>query len=70
VLDLSASGLRIKTHLPVPCGTLVDIYTETTTARGTVCRCEGVGGSFVIGVAEAHTSPLQNELEHAPIRAI
>ena len=50
VLDRSGSGMRLRTPLPVPRGTAVEIHMNETLAGGTVCRCEPDNVSYTVGV--------------------
>lgn len=42
--------MRLRTPLPVPCGTAIEIDARETIALGSVCRCEPDNGSYMIGV--------------------
>jgi hypothetical protein len=55
VCDISGSGMRLRTALPVPCGTLVEIEVNETLALGSVCRCEPDNGSYTLGVEISET---------------
>jgi hypothetical protein len=50
ILDISGSGMRLYSRLPVPCGTLIEIELNKTLARGNVCRCEPKQNSYELGV--------------------
>ena len=39
-LDVSGSGMRLRSSLPVPCGVQVEIETDELTSLGEICRCE------------------------------
>jgi len=55
VRDISGSGMRLRTSLPVPCGTPIEIEAQETLALGSVCRCEPDNGSYTIGVQISDT---------------
>jgi len=46
--------MRLRTPLPVPCGTLVEIRMNKTLTRGAVCRCEPDSVSYIVGVQLSH----------------
>jgi len=50
VLDMSASGMRLRSSLPVPCGTTVEVEIGRTVARGAICRCEPLEDSYELGI--------------------
>ena len=50
VCDISGSGMRLRTQLPVPCGTSVEIEANEMLALGSVCRCEPDDGSYTLGI--------------------
>jgi PilZ domain-containing protein len=55
VRDISGSGMRLRTSLPVPCGTPIEIEAQETLILGSVCRCEPDNGSYTIGVQISET---------------
>jgi hypothetical protein len=55
VRDISGSGMRLRTSLPVPCGTPIEIEAHETLTLGSVCRCEPDDGSYMIGVQISET---------------
>jgi hypothetical protein len=57
VLDISGSGMRLHSKLPVPCGTPIEIEVNDTVARGSVCRCKPEQGSYELGVEVSETVP-------------
>lgn len=57
VLDISGSGMRLRTRLPIPCGARIEIEVNDTVATGSVCRCEPQQGSYEIGVQVSETAP-------------
>ncbi len=59
ILDISGSGMRLHSKLPVPCGTPIEIEVEVnhTVARGSVCRCKPKQGSYELGVQVSETAP-------------
>ena len=64
MLDVSGSGMRLRSKLPLPCGALVEIESDHLLSRGSVCRCEaepsGQPGQdfYEIGILVSVTSPL------------
>ena len=57
VLDISGSGMRLHSKLPVPCGTPIEIELNHTVARGSVCRCNPVQDFYELGVQVSETAP-------------
>jgi hypothetical protein len=55
VCDISGSGMRLRTPLPVPCGTPIEVEAREMLALGSVCRCESDSGSYVLGVQISET---------------
>jgi hypothetical protein len=55
ILDVSGSGMRLHSRLPVPCGALIEVETEHTVSRGTVCRCSEQDRSYEVGVQVSET---------------
>jgi hypothetical protein len=58
ILDVSGSGMRLESTLPSPCGALIEIETNRTVSRGTVCRCNEQNSSFEVGVQVSETDPV------------
>src|SRR5580658_4323934 len=50
ILDISGSGMRIRSKFPIPCGAIIEILANQTVSRGTVCRCNEQGLSYEIGI--------------------
>jgi len=65
VRDISGSGMRLRTPLPVPCGTSIEIETQEMLAVGSVCRCEPDEGSYTLGVQISKVGAPQRTLEGA-----
>jgi len=63
VLDVSASGMRLRSGLPVARGTSVEVGLARTVAQGVISRCQPVQGSgqdsFVLGVQVSAITPQQ-----------
>jgi PilZ domain len=57
IIDISGSGMRLHSRLPVPCGTHIEIELSSTVARGSVCRCEPGQDSYELGVQISETAP-------------
>ena len=55
VLDLSGSGLRLRSNLPVPCGIPIEIESDHSLVRGKVCRCEPKEDRYDIGIQVSET---------------
>lgn len=58
ILDVSGSGLRLRSRLPVPCGADIEIETNETIARGHVCRCEPDEDAYELGIQITETAPV------------
>ena len=63
VLEMSGSGLRLRTPVPVPCGAQVKIDGPNALLLGEVCRCEPGRGAYILGVHLSHTLSSLMELE-------
>jgi hypothetical protein len=50
VLDLSGSGMRLRSNLPVPCGTSVEVEANHAVAHGAVSRCEPVQDFYELAI--------------------
>jgi hypothetical protein len=57
VLDISGSGMRIRSKFPIPCGALIEIEANQTVSRGTVCRCDEQGLSYEVGIEVSESAP-------------
>jgi hypothetical protein len=57
ILDISASGMRLRTKLPVPCGTPVSIEVNNAVSTGSVFRCVPHKDSYELGVNVSETAP-------------
>jgi hypothetical protein len=57
ILDISGSGMRILSKLPIPCGALIEIEANQTVSRGTVCRCNEQGLSYEVGIQVSESAP-------------
>jgi PilZ domain len=55
VCDISGSGMRLRTPLPVPCGTRIEIEAREMLALGSVCRSEPDNGFYMLGVQISET---------------
>jgi len=58
ILDISGSGMGLRSGLPIPCGAQIEIKVGQTVSRGSVCRCEPIGDSYELGVQVAMTEVL------------
>jgi hypothetical protein len=57
VLDISASGMRLRSSVPVPCGVQVSIEVNDTVATGSVFRCDFKEDSYELGIKVSETAP-------------
>jgi hypothetical protein len=60
ILDISGSGMRLRSKLPVPCGARIQIEVNQTVAHGSVCRCEADQDSYELGVQIEEIAPAFN----------
>jgi len=60
VCDISGSGMSLRTALPVPCGSPVEIEVSKTLALGSVYRCEPGDGSYTLGVEISETGRIKS----------
>jgi hypothetical protein len=57
ILDISASGMRLRSKLPVPCGVPVSIEVNDTVATGSVFRCNPNKDAYELGIKVSETAP-------------
>jgi hypothetical protein len=57
VLDMSGSGLRVRTPNPVPCGSPVKVESQHLVVLAEVCRCQSDGDGYVVGLTVLHAAP-------------
>lgn len=57
VLDMSGSGLRVRTPNPVPCGAPVKVESEHLVMLAEVCRCQFDGEGYVVGLTVLRSAP-------------
>jgi PilZ domain-containing protein len=57
ILDISGSGMRLRSKLPAPCGASIEIGVNDTVAHGRVCRCDPKQGFYELGVQVFKTAP-------------
>jgi PilZ domain-containing protein len=57
-LDISGSGMGLRSDLPLPCGAPVEIETNGTVSHGTVCRCEPDDGCYEVGIQVTEIAPV------------
>jgi hypothetical protein len=65
ILDVSGSGMRLRSTVAIPCGAPIEIEVNNTMSRGTVCRCEPEQDSYDVGVQMLKTAPLSTFLAKA-----
>jgi PilZ domain len=58
ILDISGSGMRLRSKLPVPCGAVIQVEVNHSVAHGSVCRCEADQDSYQLGIQVAETAPV------------
>ena|ERR1019366_4403056 len=58
ILDISGSGMRLRSNLPIPCGVPVEIEWDHSLASGKVCRCEPEEDCYEIGIQVSETGPV------------
>jgi hypothetical protein len=57
ILDISASGMRLRSKVPVPCGVPVSIEVNDTVSTGSVFRCDPKEDSYELGIKVSETAP-------------
>jgi hypothetical protein len=57
VLDMSGSGLQVRTSNPVPCGSPVKVESGRLVILAEVCRCQSDGEGYVVGLTVLHSAP-------------
>jgi len=57
MIDVSRTGMRLRSNLPIPCGTLIQIELTDTVAYGSVSRCGPEKDAYVLGVQISKTAP-------------
>ena len=57
IIDVSGSGMRLNSTLPIPRGALIEIETKHTVSRGTVSRCNEQGHWYELGIQVSETAP-------------
>lgn len=63
VKDMSGSGLRLSSPLPIPCGAPVKVEGNDLLLLGEVCRAEPIGDQFIIGLKVSHSLASLADLE-------
>jgi hypothetical protein len=64
ILDASGSGMRLRSGLPVPSGTPIEIESDHLLSKGSVCRCESEQDSYEIGIQVSETGPVSEPHAH------
>lgn len=54
-MDVSGSGLRLRTPLPMPCGAMVRVDASEMLMLGEVCRCDPERDAYVVGIELSHS---------------
>jgi hypothetical protein len=57
ILDISASGMRLRSKLPIPCGAPVSIEVNHLVATGSVFRCVPKEDFYELGIHVSETAP-------------
>jgi len=57
ILDISGSGMRLRSKFPAPCGAPIQIEVNHSVAQGSVCRCEADQDSYELGIQVEVTAP-------------
>ncbi len=57
VLDVSGSGMCLRSKLPVPCGTPIEVELNNAVSHGSVCRCDPEQDSYELGIQVSETAP-------------
>jgi hypothetical protein len=57
MIDLSRTGMRLRSEAPIPCGTLIEIELADTVAYGSISRCGPEKDAYVLGVQISKTAP-------------
>jgi hypothetical protein len=63
VVDVSGSGLRVRTPGPMPGGAPVRIDAKELTMLGEVCRCEADNGAYLVGIKLSHAFTMSDDLQ-------
>lgn len=67
VVDISGSGMRLRTRVPVPCGAPVEINDHRLLLLGEVCRCvEDSDGTYTVGLRVFETLIASDAKESNP----
>ena len=59
VLDMSGSGVRLTTSLPVPVGAQVEIADNRTLILGEILRCDPEGEGYVTAVRVSEVTAIE-----------
>jgi hypothetical protein len=57
VVDMSGSGLQLRTPNPVPCGSPVKVESPQLAMLGEVCRCQFDGDGYIVGLLLFQSAP-------------
>jgi hypothetical protein len=60
VLDMSGSGVRLQTSLPVPVGAEVEIADNRTLILGEILRCEPEGEGYIAAVRVSEVTVVED----------
>jgi len=63
ILEVSGSGLRVRTPGPIPCGAPVRVDAGELPMLGKVCRCKPENGAYTVGINLSHSIAALAELE-------
>src|SRR5438128_11525169 len=59
IIDVSRTGMRLRSNSPINCGTLIQITLSDTVAFGSVSRCSPEKGAYVLGIEISKTAPVK-----------
>ena len=60
VLDVSGSGVRLATSLPMPVGAEVEIADNRTVISGEILRCEPEGEGYIAAVRVSEVTAVED----------
>ena len=67
VVDVSGSGIRLRTRVPVPCGAPVEIDDRGLLLLGEICRCvQDCDGAYTVGLRVLETLVASDPQESYP----
>jgi hypothetical protein len=71
IVDVSGSGMRLRTKVPVPCGAPVEVDDCRLLLLGEICRCtQDPDGSYTVGLRVFETLVSSDSRESSPHSSI